>query len=512
MLCACVALGTLILLLPALTLGRPFIFWDTSTFYDWGRDIVAAIRHPWPALDQFPAHRGLWAADNMPGAWDRITPQQFQLVLTDIGARSKFYAVPLYLLGSTLTLWAPAVAQAALVAWMLWVTASVTVPGLRPAAYLGLVLVLTAATTAPFYAAFLMPDVFAPLGLLAAALLMCFPAQLTPAQRAGSAVLVAAAALVHISNALVMLALVLIAAVAGRFMRPPVRVWRGAIVVLAALLGAAAVAAASDAGTSAIFGLPVETAPFLEGRVIADGPGQAFLRETCARHAYEACRYKDLQVLFPDDIIWPDVSWHHLPLITDPAARHRFLDEQGAIVLGTLVHHPLAQLRASLRNAIKQLADFRIADSMGGSLSGLLNAGSDRTLWVRRTMPNLGPCLASRYAAACDERQPMRALQTLQFVGVAAALALLVLRLLWWRANPVAGTAAKERRRLALFVLALVGAVIANGVFCGATSGAFERYQARVIWLVPMLAALVEMRELRVRNHAAQAAKQVAAD
>ena len=149
---------------------------------------------------------------------------------------------------------------------------------------------------------------------------------------------------------------------------------------------------------------------------------------------------------------------------------------------------------------------------MGGSLSGLLNDNTDRTLWVRQTVPNLGACLASPYAAACDDRQPMRALEKLQFVVVAAALALLVLRLLWWRVNPVAGTAGEERQRLALFVLALVGAVIANGAFCGATSGAFERYQARVIWLVPMLAVLVEMGELRVRSNAAQAAKPVEAD
>ena len=512
---AAVALGTLVLLLPAIACGRPFIFWDTPTFYSWGHDILAAIRQPWPPLDHFPAHRGLWAADNMLAAWDRITSRQFQLVLTSIGARSKFYAVPLYALGSTLTLWAPAIVQAALVAWMLWVAANAVMPGLHLAGFAGLVVALTVATTAPFYAAFLMPDVFAPLGLLAAALLVCFPARLTPAQRAGCAVLVAVAALVHISNAVVIVALIAVAASASRFMRPPVSVRRGAFVVVVALVGAAALAAASDVGMRAIFGLPVETAPFLEGRVLADGPGQAFLRETCAQHPYEACRYKDLQVLFPDDVIWPDVSWHHLPLITDPAARHRYLDEQGAVVLGTLLHHPFAQLRASLRNAVEQLADFRIADSMGGSLSGLLNANTDRALRVRLTVPNLGPCLASPAAAACDFRQPMRILEKLQFVVVAIALAGLVLRLLcWhaWRTNPAGGAANEERQRLTLFVLALVGAVIANGVFCGATSGAFERYQARVIWLLPMLAVMVEMHEAGVRAHSAATAKRMEAD
>jgi len=104
--------GALVLLLPAMIVGRPFIFWDTPTFYGWGHDVMAAIRQPWPPLSRFPVDRGLWAADSFPGAWHRISADQFQLLLTSIGARSKFYAVPLYLLGSRLGLWAPAAVQA----------------------------------------------------------------------------------------------------------------------------------------------------------------------------------------------------------------------------------------------------------------------------------------------------------------------------------------------------------------------------------------------------------------
>src|SRR5690242_9366949 len=83
--------GALILLVLAIAIGRPFIFWDTPTFYSWGHDIVAAIREPWPPLSHFPVHRGLWAADFFRGAWRDISPDQFQLTLSSIGARSKFY-------------------------------------------------------------------------------------------------------------------------------------------------------------------------------------------------------------------------------------------------------------------------------------------------------------------------------------------------------------------------------------------------------------------------------------
>jgi hypothetical protein len=498
----CIALGTAILLLPALIIGRPFIFWDTPTFYSWGHDILAAIRHPWPPLSHFPSHRGLWAADNMPGAWDRITSPQFQLVMTSIGARSKFYAVPLYALGSTLTLWAPALIQSALVAWALWITVATLLPRAHPAAYLALVGALTIGTTAPLYAAFLMPDIFAPLGLLAATLLLCFSDRLTPGQRIGCASLVAVATLVHTSNGAVLIVLLGTGIVTSRlsFSRVPVK--RGALLVGAALLTAAAIGLVSDAGMRAIFGEPIRTAPFLEGRVIADGPGREFLREACPRHPYAACRYKDAHVANPDDIIWPDVGAQDLPRINDPAERHRYLDEQKAIVLGALTHHPIEQLRASAKNAVKALLNFRIAGTLGNSLIGLLLANSDRTFRVRQIVPDLKPCLASPRAAACDYTRALRVLQVVHSVVVAVSYLILALRLLHWFRAWVAGAMDQEARRLVAFTLILVGAVIMNAVLCGTLSGPFERYQARVIWLVPMLAMVMEATVWRRRGSA----------
>ena len=395
---ASIAAGTLILLLPALIAGRPFVFWDTPVFYGWGHDILAAIRRPWPPLAHFPAHRGLWAAAlDVPGGSDRITPTQFQLTLSAVGARSKFYAVPLYALGSTLGLWAPAVVQAVLVSWMLWITLGVVLPrrdqsATAAGAHIALLAALTIGTGAPFYATFLMPDVFAALSVLAAALLLCFSDRLTRAGQAGCAVLVVVAALVHISNFAVVVALLFIATVASRLLSPPVPAWRGARIVIAALLGAGAIGIASDAGLHMLFKQPIRTAPFLEGRLIADGPGHLFLRETCAQHPWVACRYKDLRVVYPDDIIWPFSSWHHLPLINDPAERNRYLDEEVPFVLGTVTHHPFAELRHVLSNTVRQFLNFNIADSIGASLSGMLTENANLRSWVLQNVPNLGLC------------------------------------------------------------------------------------------------------------------------
>ena len=492
-----IALGAALLLLPALVAGRPFIYFDTPTFYNWGHDILADLREPWPPLsqipDRFPEHRGLWAADNMPGAWDRITPERFQLAMTYLGARSKFYAVPFYLLGSAFTLWSIAAVQALITAWILWVTATTVLPNARPLAYLGLVAALTAATSAPFYAAFLMPDVFAAFGMLAVALLLCFYDRLTRARRIGCAVLLAAVVLVHLSNGAVLAAMLVGAAVATRVLLPRARVARGAGVAAAALVCAAGLAAVSDLGMRHIFGQPVRPPPFVQARVIADGPGQVFLREVCGQRDFVACRYKDLKVEHADDIMWPDVSWGGLPLVTDPAERRRFLDEEPAVVFGTVLHHPWAQLRASLRNAFYQIQRFGIAGDMSGALLGILEVGSDRTMRVLQIVPNIQPCLVDG-GRSCDHRAVLRALSDVQFVVVLGALAVLALRVVQWLRPGGSDEAADDKRRLALFALVLLGGVTLNAVICAVLAAPWDRYQARVVWLLPMAAVLLANR------------------
>ena len=105
-----------------------------------------------------------------------------------------------------------------------------------------------------------------------------------------------------------------------RVMAPRLRARPGALAAAAALACAGVAAYAGGVGMTAIFfGQEVRSPPFLEGRVIADGPGQQFLRETCAERGWAACRWKDSQMLFTDDIIWPDVTWHGLPFLLGAA-------------------------------------------------------------------------------------------------------------------------------------------------------------------------------------------------
>ena len=39
----------------------------------------------------------------------------------------------------------------------------------------------------------------------------------------------------------------------------------------------------------------------------------------------------------------------------------------------------------------------------------------------------------------------------------------------------------------------LVAALVGNAALCGALSGVYDRYQARLVWLVPLFALLVKV-------------------
>jgi hypothetical protein len=80
------------------------------------------------------------------------------------------------------------------------------------------------------------------------------------------------------------------------------------------------------------------------------------------------------------------------------------LDEQFAVVLGTLARFPVQELRDAVWNGLAQLATFDIEDNTGGSIPGLLREGSYRAETVRETVPNIAVCVATANACNYDAR------------------------------------------------------------------------------------------------------------
>jgi hypothetical protein len=190
-----------------------------------------------------PLGRNLWASWSVSGPPAIVDETQFRLTLSAVGARSAFYAVPLYALQS---LWLAAAVQTLVVSWTLWVAIRAFGWPHQRIAFVGTVVALTGATTLPFFSAFLMPDIFTALAALAAGLLLFFPERTSVCGRWGLAVLIANAVTVHTSNVALVAATIPIGAVLMGFstsMRAAIR--RIALLCSAFLAGVLALALGS---------------------------------------------------------------------------------------------------------------------------------------------------------------------------------------------------------------------------------------------------------------------------
>jgi hypothetical protein len=102
-------------------------------------------------------------------------------------------------------------------------------------------------------------------------------------------------------------------------------------------------------------------------------------------------------------------------------------------------------------------------------------------------------------------------------------MALSALFAAWRLSRPDVRAALKDRKTpwaeaavpLIAAVIILMGMVVLNAGVCGIISGAFSRYQARIVWLVPAAAGLIALRlglalperlKARLRRPATQAA------
>jgi hypothetical protein len=116
------------------------------------------------------------------------------------------------------------------------------------------------------------------------------------------------------------------------------------------------------------------------------------------------------------------------------------------------------------------------------------------------TLP-ANPRAAMRNTLAYREGWPLPALWWPQNAVLAASL--VAIAVMAARA-PKAGAAHREPSDALIFAILIVIGVLANGAVCGVLSTLYGRYQARVVWLIPLAAALLALAQARSRSSAAR--------
>jgi hypothetical protein len=470
-----VGLAAIALCWAALVNGQPFIHPDTVGYVR-GADVAVMkllgerFATPW-ALQAPPDVRVHQPAPSAKAAARSYDDQEV------MGGRSIYYGA-LAALGERaggfwLTVFIQALAVALLVEILL---RALAVTGL--VAYAGVMALLTLGSSAPFFAGFLMPDIWAGAAIAAAAALFALPGRLTRFDVAALSLIAAFAAMAHATVAPVLGGLLIAGGgvwlVRSRAAPAP---WLGAGACVAAMLAAALGGWAFNLAVIHTAGKPPISPPFLTARVVADGPGTRFARERCAAQPFMVCRFAARLPLDVDHFLWGTTARDGVFLPASAAERRALGDEQTRFALAAVRAYPLDQIRASLRNAGLQLittdlSDFGYKPSLRATLDSELPPA---------------PLARFRRTFAYAQALPLGALWALQSAVLAASLALIG----WIAARPIpaAPQARAERTAALVFAGLVILGVVANGVLCGVLSTLYGRYQARVVWTLPLAAA-----------------------
>jgi hypothetical protein len=499
-----------LLLVPAALWGRPFIFYDTAVYWGWGRDVVEALRHPWPRADE------AWITGRPLHAWELgahgAQPNDLRYTLTAIKSRSAFYAIPLYLLTEVGGLWLVAGLQALVAAWTLRASIRALAPELGERAFLVIAAALVGLTSLGFEVGYAMPDLFGGLACLAAGVLVASGERLSRFSRVGLVAVIAYAVLAHPENGLNVAAAIgfgfVLFARDGR-RRAFARVAPLGVALVASLV----VATIGDGALQWGFGRPLHQAPFLASRVLADGAGQRYLSTVCPKAPLASCGLVGTDADYPEYYLAlypleppPDLReaaqlYHRLQFVhvSDAVAarRERFVAEQPTLVLGAIAADAPGLATAALRRIAAEAVAGGVApdfDSLAGVLRQQTEGETQGSREAIAITPGAASCRGQR-GRGCGELElgGLETVQQLVLLAAAAAAALMLIR----------GAAGAEAT-LRAFAAQMLFLVLANALLCAALAGVYDRYQIRVAWLLPF-AALVAIASWAARRRRAEA-------
>jgi hypothetical protein len=387
------------------------------------------------------------------------------------------------------TLWGPAVAQALIVSWLLWLVQRAVRDGASAPVHVLLCAGAAALTTAPFSAALLMPDIFAPVTVLCLVLLGLGRAWLRAWEAWTVGVIGTVAIASHLSHIPLALAMVVMTLVLS--LRPGAAL-RAALPLLAAV--------ALLVGTNWVghgrASLSPHGSTFLLARLVADGPAARTIAAECPARGWYLCAWAGRLPSDSDLFLWAPDS----PVNRDAEGRDRFLggallsDEAREIVAETLRREPLAVVAEMARNTLRQVLFVSAGDTLPPD-----HFPAAVTPRIREGFP---AAELARHEAALQTRG-LLAQAVAPLLPVAPWVLLLALLL-----APLAllRTLAGWRRLAAQLLVIVIVALGANALATGGLSKPHLRYQARIAWLLPVVVALALLPPARRQDETARIA------
>jgi hypothetical protein len=430
-----VFLGALFLAWPAIYNGFPLIYPDTTDYINGGRLIATALirHHPSPYY----------------------------------GLRSTIYSLGILPFHLGVTLWPVVALQCLLVSYVLWLVVRSLVSRKPAARFLILMLLLSLLSSVSWFASFVMPDILGPVLYLCVYLLVFARESLSRLERLALCLISSWAIASHSSHLLIFASLCffLVLLSIRHFNRAQLRVGLELTAILALAVGAQA---ALNGILYGRFSQGVSRVPFVTARLIADGPGRWYLEKHCGEPRWEMCKYvsnisgTSTRFLFDVNGVWANAS---------ADSQNRILQQEPSFALAAVRAYPLEQAEKSASNFFSQLITFDLESLRPHPL-------------VEIQIPRDLPRTQRQYFEGRQARNqlPLTLFTFIQYGGVVASLLCIAALVPWlWRSRPA---------RLLGLGLVIAHTVVVNALVTGVLASVLDRFEGRVIWLVPLLAAL----------------------
>ena len=479
-----ILLGATLLLGVVLADGRPVVFADTNIYYWMGEMQLRPIRYALAPLIGGPANV---AQD--PDAADEL-PAEMQLRRTEMAARSPWFGMLLYAATGWGNLWWLAGLQALALSFAVHTLWRSLLPRGRNQDWIALMGCLAVASTLPFFAGFAMPDVWAGAGLIAVSSLLFLRDRISLPGQVGLFTLLVASFAFHQSNGMVaLLAAGIISLIGTLALKIP---FKKLMPGLSALLTGILISLLLNAGyvgeVRKATGETMRSPPFLVARVLADGPGRRYLRSSCASGTdWALCRFRKLPLSDSQDILWSGDPAKGVFGRATTAERIRIDDQQLRFVALAVLSDPIGETAAALANFTTALTNVHLDDPLRDPHYYLTDPDWSDT-YIADMVHKLGPCGPNE--STCKPRWAEGESRT--WHGASFVISLIILACMALPLRQKYQLARKDRDNLNMWMITatMILALIINAAVTGVLSGPFPRYQARISWLVPLMAGL----------------------
>jgi hypothetical protein len=388
----------------------------------------------------------------------------------DYGGRSFIYCLGILPLHWNVNSWPIVGLNSLLTAYFIWLVMRSILPPRPVKGYLVLVILLSLLTSLAWFASLIMPDILGPVAYLCIYLLLFARETLSRVEHLTVTVIAWWTIASHVTHLMLATGMCVLFALLLVLRRQSMHSRLRALGEVAVIVSLAAVA--HLALHDYLYGKPSlngKRLPFLMARVIADGPGDWYLEHHCGQVKLTICDYVDELPMDTDDFLWAaDGIWQR----ASEQTKARLREEEIPFVLATLRAYPREQLSKSASNFWHQLMTFDLS----------LFHPDD---WVLQEFDRVLPAERSSYIQSRQARAalPYKVFTSIQDCTVIVAVVLMGVFTprMWSRRSP----------RLAGLGLVIVSTVVANAFVTGILSMVENRFQSRVIWLLPLLAGIL---------------------